>query len=293
MQIIIIIIFCVILSFIITKVVYDKVFDSNCAYYECADIGYEFIDINLKTDDGIIYGRLYPGHRSAMVVIAPGFNADTRDYLLQTENLLNHGFGVFIFDPTGSGNSTSDSSIGFAQEIIDLDTVLKYIETKENFGYNNILLLGHSRGGYAVCSVLNRHDITAAVSVSGLNSGMDGIISSSVNQIGEIAYINYPMLWVYQNILFGEASGISASEEIEKASVPVLIVQGSDDDVCGTENYSIYAHRNEIDSDSVEYCLCDTPGQNGHTDLLFNGEGAVNAELMETINNFYDRSLGG
>jgi len=293
-KIIIIILFFVVLSFVATKIVYDRVFAEKCVDYDCADIGYEYIDIDLDTDKGVIYCRLYPGHRPAMVVIAPGFNADTRDYLLQTQSLLEHGFAVFIFDPLGSGNSSSDSGIGFPREIIDLDTVLKYIETKSNFGYNNILLMGHSRGGYAVCSVMNRYDITAAVTISGMNSSMDGIMSSSSDKIGNIAYINYPMLWLYQTMLFGnETANISASDEIEKASFPILIVQGNDDELYDTDNYSIYSHKDEIQSSFVEYCLCDTPGQNGHTNLLFDGDGEVNIELMETIINFYDRSLGG
>ena len=55
------------------------------------------------------------------------------------------------------------------------------------------------------------------------------------------------------------------------------------------DSSSIYSHREEITSDNVEYYICDIPGQNGHTDLMYNNDGTANDVLMNIINQFYSK----
>ena len=250
---------------------------------------YDYDDLTLA---GYLY-RCDQDARDALVILAPGFHAGGDDYLWQIKALLDLGWSVFTFDPSGSFESSGDSYVGFPQQILDLNATIEYIEENDRFGYGNLALLGHSRGGYAAGCVLNYgHDIDAVVTVSGVNSAMEGIMAYSTSAVGPLAYGNYGFLWLYQSMLFGpEVTNLSAYEEIMDSGVPTLVVHGSADEDFPLDKNSIISHREQICTPAVEYLTCDTPGQNGHTDLLFDPQGGANEVLMTQISDFLERSI--
>lgn len=289
-----------IISMFATKVIYDSVFvRKNEEKYgiteELEYLSKERQEHTFLSGENELQGYLYDGDNdiSGLVVLAPGFHATADDYLWQIKELLDYGWAVFAFDTTGSGASEGDSSIGFSQEVFDLQATLDYLSQEDNFGYEHLFLLGHSRGGYAACSVLaDDYDIAGVVSVSGINSAMDGVVGVSAKKVGALAYCNYPFLWLYQTMLFGkDVMNLKASEVIGQVDTPVLVVQGKDDEVASTHQYSIYAHRDEITSENVSYYVCDEPKFDGHTSLLFEADGTANDELMDVIHNFFITSL--
>ncbi len=290
------------ISLVVTKIVYDNIFDR---YDEAqTEIPYELEEIVEKREAHDYYsgenklrGYLYRSSakqpQDALVVIAPGFNASTSDYLWQIKSLVDFGWSVFIFDATGCCESDGESAVGFPQILLDLDETVKYIENNKRFGYNELVLFGHSRGGYAVCCALEyKYDIAAVVSISGINSAMEGIIGSSVNYVGPLAYGNYGGLWVYQAYLFGtDVLNMSAEDAISNVDVPVLIIHGNNDEMVPKDKFSIISHKDDIDSDNIEYILCSEEGQDGHTNLLFDEDGTANEELMNEINEFLTKSI--
>jgi dipeptidyl aminopeptidase/acylaminoacyl peptidase len=290
-------------SMVATKLIYDSIFSRYAAELaepapELRDMVearecffYEYEDLTLA---GYLYRCQTPLARNALVVLAPGFHAGSDDYLWQTKALLDRGWSVFSFDPSGSFESSGDSYVGFPQEILDLNATIEYIEANDRFGYQNLSLLGHSRGGYAAGCVLSYdHDIDAVVTVSGVNSAMEGIMAYSSSAVGPLAYGNYGFLWLYQTMLFGaKTTNLSAYEEIMDSGVPTLVVHGTGDEDFPMDKNSIISHREQICTPAVEYLTCDAPGQNGHTDLLFDPEGGANEELMTQISDFLERSIG-
>lgn len=294
-NIIVLIILFISLSYLITKAVYNICFPR---YDEKADIPVELTDltyirqpVEFYSGDYLLKGHIYRDNEAeGIVIVAPGFRASEDDYLWQINSFYEFGWDVLSFDTTGSCTSEGSSSIGFSQELIDLDAALDYIE--KNYNYDNIFIFGHSRGGYAACGILNSdHRINAVVSVAGINSAMEAIMQPARNYVGLLAYGNYPFLWLYQTTLFGtDVMGIHADEQISDTKVPTLIVQGVNDDVAPIDSSSIYSHREEITSDCVEYYVCDTPGQDGHTDLMFDNDGTANDVLMNIINQFYRKN---
>ncbi len=243
---------------------------------------------------GYLYRSDIETNKNTLIVVAPGFHAGADDYLWQIKSLLDYGWSVFAFDTTGSFNSEGESSIGFAQELYDIEATLKYIEKNNRFGYNDIVLLGHSRGGYAACCALslNEYDISAVIAISGVNSSMEGVIGAATDYVGPIAYGNYGFLWLYQTMLFGsDTVNLNADEEISKSDVPVLIVHGSNDTEVPLDQYSIISHKDEIKSDAVEYLVCTEANQNGHVSLLFDKDGTANHKLMAKINDFLIKNV--
>lgn len=284
----------VITSAALTKVIYDSTFrrydppptEPPSALAAMLD---RRQSVRFPSGENTLQGYLYDGSRDTLVVISIGHNASGDDYLWQIKSLLDYGWGVFIFDGTGAAESEGESCAGFPQAVSDLDAALTYLERNGRFGYRQTALLGHSQGGYAVCCVLTHgHEIAAAVSVSGVNSAMEGVLAPSTEAVGPFAYANYPFLWLYQASIFGaEAVNASAADAICASHIPVLIAHGQNDETVSADRFSILSHREEIPQ--AECRIYTEAGQDGHTSVLFDADGTANDLLMSDINDFFDR----
>ena len=292
-----------IISFVTTKFVYDGIF----LRYDCSltlppselsatymgRTAHKFYSGENKLS-GYLYKSQSDNPQNTLVVIAPGFNACADSYLWQTQSLLSYGWSVFAFNTTGSCTSEGKSSIGFPQEVNDLEAALNFIENQNRFGFENIALLGHSRGGYAACCALkSNHNISAVISISGVNSAMEGVMGSSVKAIGPIAYGNYPFLWGYQAMLFGvEKVNLCADKIIKESNVPVLLVHGEDDTSVPIDKYSVFSYFKEQTPENVELMVRSSPDNDGHTDILYDLDGTANDEVMYKINEFLLKNIG-
>lgn len=290
----VIFVFCA-ASLAVTKLIYDHVFvryDDHPDIPQALNTMVQNRDVCQFTSGenqltGYYYSTAEPAH--GLIVFVPGFSAGADNYLWQIDRLVSYGWGVFTFDTTGTLRSQGKNQVGFSQSVLDLDAALKYIETNGRFGYNKLVLMGHSRGAYAACCALAQPwDVSAVVSISGVNSAMEGIMRMSTMAVGPVSYGNYGFLWLYQATLFGsDTLGLQASEIISQRDIPVLVVHGTLDETIPTDSCSIISHRDQIASSQVEYLLCDA----GHTDLMYSKDGTANNALMEHIHNFLIRCL--
>ena len=292
----ILLVFCLI-SAVSTKLVYDNIFSRSDTYSSSVPdslnqmvterSGHKYL-CGKNQLQGYLYNCKNNTEKDSLIILAPGFNAGADSYLWQINELMNMGYGVFAFDPTGSFASSGESTVGFSQEFIDLDATIKYVENEKRFGYNKIILLGHSRGGYAACCTLSlNYDISAVISISGVNSAMEAVMNSSVNYVGNIAYLNYGFLWLYQAVLFGgKTVNMSAEKAINKSDVPVLIIHGVRDSEVPMNRYSIISHKKDITAQNAVFYVCDEDENSGHTDLLFDKDGTANDKLFAYIDSF-------
>lgn len=300
--IIVVLVLFVTLNLFATKIIYDLTFPRYDGKAVVSEGNFHLKDRRVQytfpCGNNRLKGYLYSPQQSfaskdTLVVIIPGYRSNTDHYLEQIKSFSNYGKGVFIFDTTGSGESGGDSSVGFSQVVLDLNSALEFIEQNNFFGYKNLVLFGHSRGGYAACCALrDNKNISAVVSVSGLNSAMEATGLPATRFVGPLAYLGYPFLYTYQSMLFGNrvASG-NAAQIISENSVPVLIIHGEEDDTAPIEQGSIISHRDEITSDKVEFFVSTADGQDGHTDILFDSDGSSNDEVMEKIENFLEKNI--
>ncbi|MBO5982066.1 MAG: alpha/beta fold hydrolase [Clostridia bacterium] len=282
-----------------TKVIYDLCFPryestENIIDEELVKLNEERTKTSFYSGENLLAGYLYsPADETKdnLVIFVLGINAAVNDYLWQIKSFTDNGYGVFIFDPTGCGESEGKSAVGFSQILIDLNAALDFAEKEENFGFERIFLFGHSRGGYAACCALHfDHDITAVASVNGINSAMEGIMMPAAKAIGDIAYTNYPLLWLYQVSLFGtETVNISAVRSLEESKVPALIIHSTEDEVVPADRFSIISH-----VENTEYITeihdFDTSNKDSHTGILFDKDGKANKELFETVIHFFEKA---
>lgn len=282
-------------SFAVTGAVYDRVF----ARYDCPATVHTDAAACLPareehrypSGDNTLAGALFDageGRRDTLVLFVPGHNACVDSYAHQIAELTACGWSVFGFDPTGCCRSGGDSAVGFPQAVDDLDATLDYLESRELFGYRRVALVGHSRGGYAACCMLaTDHKVSAVVSVSGVNSAMEGVIGGAHRYVGDLAYGNYGMLWLYQVMLFGrETVNLRADRLLATTATPTLLIHGEGDEQVPLDRYSILSHRDEITSERVEYYLRRAPANAGHTDLLFAADGTADDDVIRKIDEF-------
>ena len=292
-------IWCVV-SFVATKLIYDRIFvryDSPSVAVPAALT--ETVDarttVTYHVQGHTLTGYLYRPDgqaREALIVVAPGFHACADDYLWQIAELLDKGWAVFAFDSTGHGHSKGESCVGFSQELVDLEATLSFLRDRSGFGFEKLVLFGHSRGAYAACCAAAQDNVAAVISVSGIHSAMEGIMSPAVEAVGPIAYGNYPFLWAYQTVLFGgDIANREAASVLSACDVPTLLVHGYADDRVPLDSYSIVSHMEEIDNPYVQVMLCDREGQDGHTNLLFDADGTANDALMERIHCFLEENV--
>lgn len=289
-------------SMVATKIIYDSIFvryDGQAVQVpaELTEMVESRESRDFVSGENKLTGYLYrcegDNANENLVVIAPGFHAGADNFLWQIKSFLDYGWSVFVFDATGHCTSEGSSAVGFPQLLADVEAALNFIEISDRFGYNNIVLFGHSQGGYAAsCALSGDFDISAVVSVSGINSAMDGVMGKAMSFAGPVVYGNYGFLWLYQVMLFGgDIANRSACDAINESNVPVLIVHGSGDTAVPMDRFSIISHRQDIESELVEYIICDDPEQDGHTSLLYDADGTANDALMEQVNAFLTQNV--
>ena len=281
----------VLLSLAATKLVYDGIFrryDPQTAACSCVEREMP----RFMAGENELQGYYYPSsEKKVLVLLAPGFHAGADSYAQQIRCFQERGWGVFSFDPTGSYESGGESYVGFPQEIYDLSAAIDYLDSCDRYGYEALVLFGHSRGGYAVCAMAaSDYDISAIISVAGVNSAMDAVIEPAADAVGPLAYVNYPFLWLYQSLLFDyDTANLEVSELLNSTEIPTLIIHGVADETVSHDAHSVMAHRAEIQSGNVHFLSWEERGAQGHVDILYDTDGTANEELMAEIAAFIEK----
>lgn len=273
-----ILIVIIILAFIATGIVYTQVFkrfDKEAPDYPLRE------EYTFMSGENRLTGYLYGRGADDLIVLVPGFRAIQEDYLPLILALLDENFSVFTFDPTGVGKSEGKDQVSYAQIVHDLDACLDYVDQKNHFGCSRISLVGHSRGGFAACMEASRVD--SVITVGGLASNMDGVLHGAYTKVGGAAYVNYPLLWLWQTAKFGQNdTNMSAISALMSCDTDVLIIQGSLDESVPKDRFSLFSKAaGLVKNSSVVQKLIPY----GHVDVLYTEEGA-NPETVRLITKF-------
>ena len=265
-----------IVAMVVAKNFYDgkfsRVEETRCSGYLCySDVtSYQRTAVKFASGENTLQGYLYgTQNEKGLVVISHGLGFDAQHYLPEVLYFVDHGWQVFSFDNTGTNESEGAGTIGLPQSEKDLDAALTFIEGDQTLNKLPVMLFGHSWGGYAVTAILNtNHNISASVSISGFNSPDELLLEGATSEIGIFGYIEYPYLWAYQRILFGETARLTAVDGINSTDTPVMIIHGSADEDILYNGASIISHRSAITNPDVMYKTCSAKNHNGHNNLL-------------------------
>ncbi|MBO4385154.1 MAG: alpha/beta fold hydrolase [Clostridia bacterium] len=268
-----------IVLFIVTGIVYTQVFKR---FDKEPETGYSSREeFTFMSGENKLTGFLYGRGASDLIVFVSGFRAIQDDYLPLVKALIAEDFAVFTFDPTGVGRSEGEDQVSYAQIVHDLDACLDFIDENGHFGCTRISIVGHSRGGFAACMEASRVD--SVVAAGGLASNMDGVLHGAYTKVGGLAYLNYPMLWLWQTAKFGQTdTNMDAITALMSCDTDVLIIQGTLDESVPKNRFSLFSKIAGVMSNaSVVQKLVPY----GHVDMLYTESGA-NPETVQLITKF-------
>lgn len=292
----VVILFCVV-SFIVSKLTYDKQFPAHPTpdwniyagiNYEMTDSEYDRERVEFISQENKLSGYIFGQENDkGLVVISHGLGGGAENYLAQAIYFVENGYKVFSYDCTGSYESEGESTIGFPQAVIDLNNALEYIKTNNDLNKLDLYLIGHSWGGYAALNVLNygTHDIKGVVSVSGVNSAIDFINGQASDMMGLFGKTQYPFLTLYQKTKFGDIASFTAVDALNKSNIPALIIHGEDDTVV-REEFSVISKKDKVKNPNVRYIIKEEAGSGGHNQI-FKSMDSLN--YIEKINKEYEK----
>lgn len=283
-----------IISMVVIKFIYDSQFPRFDRPDEKVTAALRYADIEEKyprqlvsfmSGSNRLQGYIYGSEQDqGLVVVAHGLGGGADSYLAETAYFVDQGWRVFAFDATGSFASEGDSSKGFPQMLLDLDAALTYIRGEPELSKLPLLLFGHSWGGYAVANILHYdHEISAVAAISAPNSAMDMVMEQGQSMMGGFVYIQYPYLWLYQKLLFGEAAAYNAVDAINGSDIPVLIVHGTEDEVVEYDGSAIIANLDVMTNPNVRAISVDEPGRSGHTNIFLSNEALSYIDGINTV----------
>ncbi len=246
-------------------------------------------EVRFSSEGGTLQGYLYgEDNPNGIILLAHGMNSCADRHLPEALYFVEHGWCVFLFDATGtaaSGGSSANLLLGMKLDVL---SALQWLSAQPSLCEKPVVLYGHSLGAYAaVAAAAETPLVRAVVCISGFNSPMELMYFFAKERVGLLADAEYPFLFLYNWLAFGQGVGATAVESINVLDIPVFIIQGSADEILPWE-LTIAAHRSEITNSRAQYLLVDEPWRNGHSTVWLSAEaGKYAAETAGTLDELH------
>ena len=268
-------------SVIIFQAIYPRHDEPNAftlRYEELDSAAYPREEISFSSKENRLTAYCYHcADPKGLVVIAAGMGDGASAHLSEMMGFIDGGFDVFCYDATGVGESEGKGIVGLSQPGIDLRAALDYIGGDEELNRLPVLLYAHSAGGYGAITCVGDYDrIKAAVVMCAFESPVELMLVSARERVGILADIEYPFMALENSFLFGEMADIRASERLKNCRIPVMLIEGEDDDLI-PEKLRLSSYRDVIDNPLVSFREVDT----GHSGLWLSDEAEAYREAHD------------
>lgn len=201
-----------------------------------------------------------------VVIVAHGNGSGYLAYLDVIEYFAKEGYYVFAYDATGYGGSEGFSRKGIPEAAVSLHQAIGAVRTNKKTTGRDIVLFGHSLGGYAVGSVLNTDpDVKAAIILAGFDSSLDMLKIYGRQSVGPLINVFLPYLSAYENIKFFRYASDTCTSGFLNTDARILVAHSTDDDEVPFEaGYGCWYERFHDDS---RFTFIQTENS-GHTRLM-------------------------
>lgn len=219
------------------------------------------VNVTFKSNGLNLHGNLFGENQKGLVVFAHGLGLNSDDYYGITKGFVQNGYQVLAYDSTGTYRSDGINTVGINQSVVDLRAALDYVMSNNDLDKSNLVLCGHSWGGYAVCAILNeykKYPIKKVISLAGSNKASELIVDSADGA----KKLMIPFVFAYHLVTFKQDFFKSALRGINKSQVPVLLVHGTKDEQIDLNTTSIVSHKDQIKNPHVEYFIMEGYGHN-------------------------------
>lgn len=237
------ILFFFIIPFTIAEIVNSFIFNKRCDQKEPYILSVSDYP-NLKCEESTfksdrskeLHAYLYSSDTitpKGVVIYAHGFDCGgSNSTMMFADYFVKNDYYYFTYDATANGLSKGSDQNGLIQGVLDLDKAISYVKSINKLKNYPLMLLGHSWGGFSVCSVLKMHpDVKAICSISGFNSANDLMINSSKKYVGSfLTNLSVPYLKLYERMEFNNNVNLSSIKGLKKSKCNCLIIHSEDDE---------------------------------------------------------------
>ncbi len=299
-------------SFLIVMIIYEGLFSRTEVYEHSLFITYEDMEkyyisreISFDSEGTEIYGRIYDNDASdRLVILSHSKDSSGENMLSEARFFLDNGYSAMVFDFTGHGQSGNTSQIGLQRSVTDLKNAVSFAEGEN---YHHIYLYGSGVGGYASAAVgADGETVESVAAVAAFSTVWDMTIQYATEGMGILGYIEYPVMMLYQQLVFRLDTERSAVDGINTSKGPVIVINSREDDTVIYDKAALINSAGDITAQNVTFKTLET-GRHGSlmrtqaaNDLLdeFNKEayelnesynGSVPETEIEAIYGRYDR----
>ena len=192
---------------------------------------------NPRTDKIVIFDHgLAPWHKS---------------YLCEIERICRHGYVVYTYDHTGCGDSEGEHIMGLCGSLSDLDDCISELESLEALADKDIMVVGHSRGGYATLNIPAFHPcIKKIVAMSGFVS-----LDVMLRQLAPFVPFVRKHIFEIERKQNPEYVDCHASDSISRSDVAAMIIHSADDKTVSAKANFLRLKEDLADRVNTEFLL--------------------------------------
>ena len=220
-----------------------------------------------------------------LILFSHGMGVTSEYDLPEILHYAEAGYKVFAFDNTGYGTNKG-LFLGFSQAAVDLKHAIEYADD----GTLPITLIGHSMGGYAVCSVLkhldlSKHNIKSVVTYAAFDNLSDTTVGFLKAQGNLLKMIAAKILCFGQFLIHGSNAYLKASDMVEKnQQIQFIMIHGDKDDEIDITTASLISK--PFTNPNVTKIIISDPEINTHMGVVRkNGiaSNGINEEIVKRI----------
>ena len=245
--------------------------------------------VNFKSGKNTLTGYFYhypKFDKKKIVVFVHGFGNGHHRYLDIINYLASKSILVFSYDATSFDESEGDGIFGFPQAIIDLESAVDFVKKERKYKDKDIIIMGHSMGGYATGSYLNINPkINKVVMLSSFNKSSSLIRQHGFEWAGERVDQTIGYIDEYEQFRFGDYSSLTVVDGLNKSKAKALIVHSKDDKTVPIE-VGLYLYKKEVKH--LRHIDFITLNDRGHGTVYDSVEGRT---YYEDLNKKYSKYL--
>lgn len=272
----------ILLSFTVIMVMYEGLFTKTDVYEYSVFISREDIehtypvrDVSFTSGGFSVSAAVYGENQDKLVILGHAKDGSSTDMLPEAIFFLDNGFSVLTMDFIGHGMSEGNSQSGLHQSAYDMENAIAFARSD---GYKDIYLYGIGIGGYAAASCADQEGVRGVAAVSAYSSIPDMTLQYATGNMGVLGYLEYPIMMLYQYLIYGKDINDNAVDSINSSDVPVIIINGTADEEVKRDGAALINASDRITNENVIYRTV----ENGAHLSLMRSEEARN--LIESFN---------
>ena len=194
-----------------------------------------------------------------LVIFEHGMGNGHASYMQEIHYLTEHGYTVFTYDHTGTRCSEGEHIGGFSQSLSDLDRALSFVHTIPEYADAEIVVIGHSWGGFSTMNIAALHpEVKKVVAIAGFISP-----KAIINQFLSGALSLYRKA-VYKTEVdkFPDYCHFDGRVTLANTETRALIIHSRDDKTCLYKKHCAELEKALRGRDNVEFLTLDGKDHN-------------------------------